>query len=112
MRLQDRRRCAIGRAFRPDLLITDSPGRLAHRQIGGEGDHAACRPKSRVKIPACKKQMLSILPIDLIKVVEIAAIEDGLKLSGRSRRRFGTSWRSGRPGSRASPGNRADSMIG
>ncbi len=64
------------------MLITDSPGRLAHRQIGGEGDHAACRPKSRVKIPACKKQMLSILPIDLIKVVEIAAIEDGLKLSG------------------------------
>ena len=26
--------------------------------------------------------MLSILPIDLIKVVKIAAIEDGLKLSG------------------------------
>jgi hypothetical protein len=26
--------------------------------------------------------MLSILPIDLVKVVKIAAIKDGLKLSG------------------------------
>jgi len=60
--------------------------------------------KSHAKIPAGKKQMLSILPIDLIKVVKFAAIEDGL--------RFGISWRSGRRGSRPSPGNRAGSMIG
>jgi|HubBroStandDraft_6_1064221.scaffolds.fasta_scaffold59481_3 hypothetical protein len=40
--------------------------------------------KSHAKIPAGKKQMLSILPIDLIKVVKFAAIEDGL--------RFGISW--------------------
>jgi len=36
--------------------------------------------KSHAKIPAGKKQMLSILPIDLIKVVKFAAIEDGLRV--------------------------------
>jgi hypothetical protein len=62
----------------PIMLIMDSPGRLADRR------ERSCRlpAKSRAKIPAGKKQMLSILPIDLIKVVNIAAIEDGLKLSG------------------------------
>ena len=77
MRLQDRRRCAIGRAFRPDHAHHGQP-----RTLSAQADRGRGRPKSRVKIPACKKQMLSILPIDLIKVVEIAAIEDGLKLSG------------------------------
>jgi hypothetical protein len=48
--------------------------------------------------PASKKQMLSFLPIDLIKVVKITSIEDGLKLSGGVEEGSGTSWRSGRPG--------------
>jgi hypothetical protein len=41
---------------------------------------------SRAKIEAGKKQMLLVLPIDLINVVKITAIEDGLRLSGVSRR--------------------------
>jgi hypothetical protein len=65
---------------------------------------SAMGAKSRAKIPVGKKQLLSILLMDLIKVVKLAAIEDGL--------RFGISWRSGRRGSRPSPANRAGSMIG
>jgi hypothetical protein len=62
----------------PIMLIMDSPGRLADRR----GRSCRLPAKSRARIPAGKKQMLSILPIDPIKVVKIAAIEDGLKLSG------------------------------
>jgi hypothetical protein len=81
MRLQDRRRRAIGGLSAPIMLIMDSPGRLAGRR----GRSCPLLAKSRAKIPAGKKQMLSVPPIDLIKVVKIAAIEDGLKLSGGGR---------------------------
>ena len=82
MRLQDRRRRAIGRAFRPDHAHHGQPWTLSAQADRGRGRSCRLPAKSRAKIPAGKKQMLSILPIDLIKVVKIAAIEDGLKLSG------------------------------
>ena len=59
----------------------DSPGRLAHRQIGGEGDHAVCQPKAVLRYPPARSRCCRSFLIELIKVVKIAAIEDGLKLS-------------------------------
>jgi hypothetical protein len=67
---------------------TDAVGAEARRYRGAAGVGRPCRlrAKRRAKIAAGKKQMLPVLPVDLIKVVKITTIEDGLKLSGRSRR--------------------------
>jgi hypothetical protein len=43
---QDKRRCGIGRALAPTVLISDSPGRLAH--IWGDRDRATSGSKRAV----------------------------------------------------------------
>jgi hypothetical protein len=79
---------------------TGAHGHGADPELVDPGRGRSCRllAKRRAKIAAGKKQMLSVLPIDLIKVVKITSIEDGLKLSGGVEEGSGTSWRSGRPG--------------